>query len=458
MKPRFLFLIFLYVCGGNFSTAQTLVLDHQKVLVDTIPFHFAGSPVSKNYTKYREIRIGCVNTGKKDLLFTEAKQCFTHDTSWLKASDNVKFPAVLKPGVYGEISIIYSLSSPFQRIKIFSNSKTGPQEITILDTYRERVEIKRNMIDYPAKLKEGETANFSSLIVNYNEKNIIVDSVALPDPSLKMITKLPLAIAPGKNAQISLMAGTNGKMNFYYGGTPVFFYHIENGFEDFIKQEFSCIIVPDLKLLDNDTFEFGPVKRGTIVSNTFHFINEGSFKLEPGKNKNECYTYDKTEVAPGESFSVTIKFNTSLADSGKTNKEFPILLPPFFYSTSIFFSGSVKGSRLQKDEIVQTDRRVLDCGKISSDTVKTVKRSIRLKNNSALPFTITNISITEGAYVFYDAHSAIAPGEYFTVKFAYTTKNAGFFDKLIVLSLASGACSSSEFSYTLEVKGEVIAK
>ncbi len=458
MKPRTLIFIFVFIASGIYAHAQLLVIDHPKVLVDTIPFRFAGSPITKNYSRYREIRIGCVNTGKKDLLFTGAKQCFPNDTSWLKASDNVKYPAILKPGVYGEISIIYSVSSPFQRIQIFSNSKTGAQVITILDTYREQVEIKRNMKEYPAKLKEGEVANFSSLIVNYHDKTITIDSVSIPDPSLQLITKLPITIDPGKNAKILLMASTNGKKNFYYGGTPVFFFHPENGYEDFVKQEFSCIIVPNIKSLDKDTFDFGSVKRGTIVSNTFHFANEGTIKLQTGKNQNDCISFDKTEVAPGESFSVTIKFNTSLADSGAITSEFPVLLSPFFYSNSVFMNGIVKGKNIQKDELLKTDRRIIDCGKISNDTVNTLKRNIRIKNNSSQPLSISNITVTEGAFAFCDTRTAVEPGEYFTVKFAYNAKKSGTFDKFIVLSYAPGDCSSGEFAYTIEVKGEVIPK
>ncbi len=458
MKPHFLFFLFLSICLGFNSPAQNLVIDHLNILVDTIPFHFSGSPITKNYSRYREIRIGCVNTGKKDLIFIGAKQCFTNDTSWLKASDNVKFPALLKPGVYGEISIIYSVSSPFQRFQILSNSKTGPQAITLLDTYREQVEIKRNMNEYPAKLQEGDVANFSSLIVNYKDKRIILDSVAIPDPSLKLITKLPFSIDPGKSAPLLLMAGTSGKMNYYYGGTPVFFYHPENEFEDFVKQEFSCIIVPNVKSLGKDTFDFGSVKRGTIISSTFHFVNNGSFKLETGKNKSSCMTYDKSEVAPGENFNVTIKYNTTIADSGKTTMEFPILLPPFFYSNSVFLSGEVKGQGIKKSEVLMTDQRIINCGKISNDTAKTIKRSIRIKNNSPLPINISNVTITEGAYAFCDTHASIAPGEYFILKFAYNTKNPGSFDKVIVLSLTSGECSNGEFAYSIEVKGEVISK
>jgi hypothetical protein len=458
MKPLLFIFFFIFYCGLFQSRAQLLIIEHPKVLVDTIPFRFSGSADLKNYSRYREIRIGCYNTGKNDLVFSGAQQSFSNDTSWLKAADNVKFPATIRPGAYGEISILYSTSSPFQRIRILSNSRTGPQTITILDTYKPQVEIKRDMSDYPAKLKEGMPANFASMIVNNSSKTIIVDSAFFPDATLKLVTHFPLTIFSGKSAPLSLMANTNGKMNFYYGGTPVFFFHPENGVEDFVTQEFSCIIIPNIQSLDKDTFNFGNVKRGTVVTNIFHFVNKGSFSLQTGKNTSECVSFDKTEVKPGESFSVTVKYNTSLADSGKITKEFSVLFPPFFYTNSVFLKGVVKGSAIHKEQLLSTEKQSTDYGVISNDTVKTLRRIIRVKNNSGVPLNITNITITSGAYAMSDLKSNVLPGEYFNVKFIYNAKTAGFFDKKIILTVSSGDCSQSEFYYTIEVKGQVITK
>ncbi len=453
LLTRCLFTLLLFCCLS--SPAQVLEMEHVKILVDTIPFKFSGSPAEKNYSRYREIRIGCLNTGKSELIFTGASQSFTNDTTWLKAADNVKFPTSIKPGSFGTIVITYSVASPFQKIKISSNSKKGPQVITLLDTYKEPIEIRRNMADYPGKAKEGDVAVFSSLIYNTGNKKITIDSVSFPDTSLKMRTKFPLVIEPGKNAPLTLAANTKGKMNFYYGGTPLFFYHEEKGYVNFAKQEFSCIIVPAIKLLDKDTFLFGTVKRGTVISHTFHYINKGSFNLETGKNKNECVSYDKPLVKPGESFAVTIKFNTAVADSGKITREFPVLLPPFFYSNSIFMKGEITGPAANKSDFLQADERVIECPTVSNDTAKSIKRKIRIKNNSGLPVMITNVTV-EGAYAFSDVKTAVAPGEYFTIKFVYPTKNAGTFDKLILISYNTGDCSYGEFYYQVEVKGNIL--
>lgn len=453
MNPLLHCLTALFIFSAFFANAQVLEMERNKILVDTIPFKFSGT--AKNYSRYREIRIGCLNTGKADLLFTGAQQCFTNDTSWLKAADNVRFPNVIKAGAYGTIVITYSISSPFQKIKISSNSKTGAQVITLIDTYKDPIEIKRNMSDYPAKLKEGEVAIFSSVIHNHGAQSITIDSVSFPDTSLKMRTKLPLTIEPGKNAPLSLSANTKGKMNFYYGGSPVFFYHEGKRFPNFAQQEFSCIIVPNIQLLDADTFLFGEVKRGTIISQSFRYINKGSFNLETGKNKNECISYDKPLVLPGESFTVTIKFNTTVADSGKVKREFPVLLPPFFYSNSIYMKGTITGPGVAKNELLQSER-VIECPTVSSDTARSVKRKISIRNNSGLPVMITNVTVGEGAYAFSDVKTFVAPGESFNIKFSYPTKNAGFFDKLIVISYTTGDCSKGEFYYQVEVKGNVI--
>lgn len=456
MKPLSLFL-FALLCGF-ISHAQVLEIEHLTVLADTIPFKFSGSAVAKDYSRYREIRIGCLNTGNADLIFTSAKQSFTNDTVWLKAADNVKFPNVIKPGAYGTISITYSVFSPFQRIQINSNSRTGPQVITILDNYKEAITFRREMKDYPAKLKEGETAHFASTIENNSKKNVIIDSVSISDPSLVLETKLPLTIPAGKSVGITLTATTAGKMNFYYGGSPLFFYHPENGFEDFAKQEFSCVIIPNITLQDKDTFEFGTVKRGTIVTGTFHFVNNGTFTLESGKNKSECVTFDKEKIAPGQSFTVTVKYNTTLADSGRVKREFPILLPPFFYSNTVYIVGMVKGPSVRRDELLIADQQKKDCGTVSNDTVKTLKRDFRMQNNTGLPIVVSGVTTGDGAYGFCDKKTAIAPGEYFIVTFVYNAKKVGTFERTVTIAYTPGDCSTGEFYYMLTIKGNVISK
>lgn len=455
MFPLRCLIIFLFVLFGFPSTAQVLEMERVKILVDTIPFKFSGSPDSKNYSRYREIRIGCLNTGKSELIITGASQSFTNDTSWIKAADNVKFPTSIKPGAFGTIVITYSVASPFQKFRISSNSKTGLQVITLIDTYKDPVHIKRNMADYPAKSKEGEVAVFSSIVYNTGKKKITIDSAAFPDPSLKMRTNFPIVIEPGKSAPLSLAANTKGKRNFYYGGTPLFFYHEENGYVNFVEQEFSCIVIPCIQMLDNDTFLFGSVKRGTIITHAFHYINKGSFILETGKNKNECISYDKPVVAPGETFTITIKFNTAVADSGKILREFAVLLPPFFYSNSIFMKGVITGPGISKSELLQSER-VIECPVVSSDTSKSVKRKITIKNNSGLRVMITNVTVGEGAYAFSDVKTFVAPGESFNIKFVYPTKNPGPFEKLIIISYTTGDCSYGEFYYQVEVKGNII--
>ncbi len=457
MKPPIRFLTALLIFCGFLSRAQVLEIEHLKILVDTIPFKFISSSNSKNYSRFREIRIGCLNTGTKDLLISGASQSFTNDTSWLKVADNVRYPNIIRPGSYGTFVIFYSVASPFEKIKITSNAKNGPQIISLIDTYREPVEFKRNMSDYPAKIKEGQTATFSSMIYNKSTKRITVDSVLFPDSTLKLLTSLPFVIDVGRSVSISLSANTKGKMNFYYGGIPMFFYHEENGFENFAKQEFSCIIVPDLQLLDRDTFDFGTVKRGTQISHTFHYLNKGSFSLETNKNTNECISFEKLKIEPGETFGVTIKYNTSVADSGNMMREFPVMLPPFFYSNSVFMTGFISGSAPPKSDFLQSDDRVIDCPTVSNDTARSVKRKISIKNNSGLPIRVTNVTVTEGAYAFSDVKTIIPAGGTFNIKFVYPTKVPGFFDKLITITYTTLDCSNAEFSYQIEIKGGIIA-
>ncbi|MBI3511536.1 MAG: DUF1573 domain-containing protein [Bacteroidetes bacterium] len=458
MKTLFTFsLFFLFVFNALHS--QTLELYRHDVLLDTVPFKFERSSKTYDYSKFREIRIGCLNTGKKDLVFTTAQQAVIHDTAWLPATPNVHYPNSLKPGQYGEISIIYTGNTiSVERIKIISNSRTGAEIIALHCTYKDPVTINYDNKLYNFKVKEGDLAHFNCVIMNNGTKTITVDSVSFAEPTLSVAMKLPVKVDPGKAVEVKLNGNSKGKMNFYYGGNPAFFFHADKGREDFVTQEFSCVIIPNLVFQGPDTFFVRHEKRGTTVTGEFKFVNKGSVTLDASKSGNPCIVFDKTSIAPGENFSVKVSYNTLLADSGHFTKEFPILFSPFFYSFSVYMAGEVDGKWEGKNSLVSGVDATIDYGTISNDSVKVVKRVITMKNNSGVAITVTGATTSDGAHAGCSKKDAIQPGENFQVIFIYDATHVGIFERAISITYTSADCTNGLFTKVIRVKGEVKGK
>jgi len=425
INPHFIFLT-------GILSAQVLEIEHRDFLVDTIPFKFVPTSTAGVYDKVREIRIGCLNTGKTDLVFNTVQLGLKTDSSWINSSLNVRFPGSLKHGQYGEVVITWSTAlSSFNRIKILSNAKNGDQVIRLRDTYVTPLQI----------IKDKKAFSYS---------------MVMPAPSLKLLSTLPLTLDPGAQEHVSLEGITKGMMNFYNGGSPTFYFHCKGSYEDFAQQAVSCVIIPNIVASESDTFSFGSVKRGTTVSHTFSFVNKGTVTLDATKANNTCAVFSKTSIGPGEKFTITVNYNTTLADSAAVNKEFPIQIAPFFYNYSLFLNGKVSGPSLDRSKILTPVESKKDLGVVYNDTLKTIRCDFKIKNTSNVPITVTSCTVNEkGAFVMCSNKGIIPAGQTFIVSFQYDPKLVGKFERMITVNYTTGDCTNGTFFLHLDVSGEV---
>ncbi|HTL80659.1 MAG TPA: DUF1573 domain-containing protein [Bacteroidia bacterium] len=453
---RFALTLTLFFLTGILS-AQVLEIEHRDFLVDTIPFKFVPTSTAGVYDKVREIRIGCLNTGKTDLVFNTVQLGLKTDSSWINSSLNVRFPGSLKHGQYGEVVITWSTAlSSFNRIKILSNAKNGDQVIRLRDTYVTPLQIIKDKKAFSYKVKEGENAVFEVILVNNGTAPAIIDSMVMPAPSLKLLSTLPLTLDPGAQEHVSLEGITKGMMNFYNGGSPTFYFHCKGSYEDFAQQAVSCVIIPNIVASESDTFSFGSVKRGTTVSHTFSFVNKGTVTLDATKANNTCAVFSKTSIGPGEKFTITVNYNTTLADSAAVNKEFPIQIAPFFYNYSLFLNGKVSGPSLDRSKILTPVESKKDLGVVYNDTLKTIRCDFKIKNTSNVPITVTSCTVNEkGAFVMCSNKGIIPAGQTFIVSFQYDPKLVGKFERMITVNYTTGDCTNGTFFLHLDVSGEV---
>ncbi|WP_255535129.1 DUF1573 domain-containing protein [Cellulophaga sp. E16_2] len=73
---------------------------------------------------------------------------------------------------------------------------------------------------------------------------------------------------------------------------------------------------------DETTYNFGTIKEGDIVAHTFNFTNTGGSSLVISDAKASCGctvpSYSTDEIAPGESGSIDVKFNSSNKSGGQS--------------------------------------------------------------------------------------------------------------------------------------------
>ncbi|MGV3538565.1 MAG: DUF1573 domain-containing protein [Rufibacter sp.] len=88
------------------------------------------------------------------------------------------------------------------------------------------------------------------------------------------------------------------------------------------KDSASVVVGPSI-LFEEQKFDFGKIKQGEVVEHTFRFTNNGSQPLIISNVRTTCgctaTDYPKAPVPPGETASITAKFN-SAGKRGPQNK------------------------------------------------------------------------------------------------------------------------------------------
>lgn len=98
-------------------------------------------------------------------------------------------------------------------------------------------------------------------------------------------------------------------------------------------------------LFDEETFDFGTILEGEIIAHTFTFTNTGEEPLLISSAKGSCGctvpAWPKDPIAPGETASITVEFN-SKGKRGRRNQKVTITANTTLPQTFIYLTGDIE--------------------------------------------------------------------------------------------------------------------
>jgi Protein of unknown function (DUF1573) len=188
---------------------------------------------------------------------------------------------------------------------------------------------------------------------------------------------------------------------------------------------FAQLVQPKLVIQQN-SFDFGAIKQGETVSHTFVLTNSGGDLLKINNVQASCgctaASPEKSELAPGESTNLTVKFNSTgrMGNQVKTVKVFTN--DPQSPEMTITISGNVvTAEQTGSVPTIYFPETQHDFGKVSEG--EKINYTFRFVNKGLSELVIKDVKSSCGCTAALLSSSNIKPGQEGTIKVEFDTKN-----------------------------------
>jgi uncharacterized cupredoxin-like copper-binding protein len=188
---------------------------------------------------------------------------------------------------------------------------------------------------------------------------------------------------------------------------------------------FAQLMQPKLVLQQN-SFDFGDIKQGETVSHTFVLTNSGGDLLKITNVQASCgctaASPEKSELAPGESTDLTVKFN-STGRMGKQLKTVKIYTnDPESPEMTLTINGNVvTGEQTGTVPTIYFPETQHDFGQVSEG--EKVNYTFRFVNKGQSELVIKDVKSSCGCTAALLSSNNIKPGQEGTIKVEFDTKN-----------------------------------
>lgn len=188
---------------------------------------------------------------------------------------------------------------------------------------------------------------------------------------------------------------------------------------------FAQLMQPKL-VLQQSSFDFGDIKQGEIVSHTFVLTNSGGDLLKITNVQASCgctaASPEKSELAPGESTDLTVKFN-SKGRMGKQLKTVKIFTnDPESPEMTLTINGNVVTSeQTGGTPTIYFPETQHDFGQVSEG--EKINYTFRFVNKGQAELVIKDVKSSCGCTAALVSSSNIKPGQEGTIKVEFDTKN-----------------------------------
>lgn len=327
MKRKLIFLMFMLFAALTYGQNKAIIT-FDKNMHDFGQFKEENGKVSTifNFT----------NTGKDTLLITNAKpSCGCITTDWTKTP--------VLPGQKGIVRVFYD---PYRRpgkfeksVWVFSNASTPEITLSIKGDVIPKV---KTLIDsFPVKNGNIMMAANGFYLRNITNNEIKKDSLLLYNPSNKPLSlsfkdlpsfiscyAKPTTLGPKQRGKIYI--AYNAPLKNEYGVVIDTILLVTNdtinpekkiSVNATINDDFSKLTPEQRKnaasiAFTSEILDYGTVKQGKTVKQTFEFTNKGKDTLHirkamPYREDCKVYLEGKSSLASGENGKITIEFNTA---------------------------------------------------------------------------------------------------------------------------------------------------
>jgi uncharacterized cupredoxin-like copper-binding protein len=188
---------------------------------------------------------------------------------------------------------------------------------------------------------------------------------------------------------------------------------------------FAQLVQPKLVIQQN-SFDFGAIKQGETVSHTFVLTNSGGDLLKINNVRASCgctaASPEKSELAPGESTNLTVKFNSTGRNGNQVKTVTVFTNDPQSPEMKITISGNVvNGEQSGGVPTIYFPEVQHDFGQVSEG--EKVNYTFSFINKGTSELIIKDVKSSCGCTAALLSSSNIKPGQEGTIKVEFDTKN-----------------------------------
>ena len=337
MAMRFLLIILLTViCGGGLMAQPVIKFD-------TLEYDFGEIRELGGIVQYRFVY---QNTGDKPLIINSVHtSCGCTSPAWSKEPVlpsrsgyiDVSFDPRDRPGSFTK-SIIVDCNATEKSITLYITGNVMPRPEPLSSSYPYEMmdlRLRATTLNF-GKVVAGQSATKEIEIINPSKANIVISPDAQKMPPCMQIAAKPSILKPGEKGVIKCVLNTANLDDYdmVQFDAPIlinesFNYNLH--IKAIVYEQFADKDKNNAPIftLDGDSFtDFGEISAGEVRVCHINYKNTGvsPLKIRAVRNACDCISVrlDTPEVAPGESGSITVVFNSE-GRSGKQDRYLTII-------------------------------------------------------------------------------------------------------------------------------------
>ncbi|HTF02590.1 MAG TPA: DUF1573 domain-containing protein [Bacteroidia bacterium] len=435
-------------------SAQSLRVNINRILLDTIPYTIESSPLS--VVRYRVVKIQCRNESALPVRITKVRMVNSYYATKIERNTLNAYPEICDPGKTYELSFSIFSTDSCRYVIYTGNGDSVSVRLWSRKPVFLEFEKPVNMLNGV----DGQMTTVNYTVVNRSAVPVSIDTIQRRGALWECNAPVPFWLAPGEKYQLVFRCyGDTGAKMFSYMRFHVFF-HPENGYSDYISDGPFVHFMHGVVITSGTQKNFGRIQAGERLATKITVKNMGFHKFDLRKSQSNYVTFSKTELAPGDTATGYVEWNSFFArDSFRM--EIPLFTDVRNGKSTMTFRGTV-GSSTDREKSVNPDSMIwVEATHIDCDTLYRsqwrLEKIIHCRNNSPVPILVTRASTGDGGSYAEYPREPIQPGQSFEIKFVQDLNSrVGRFSRGVYMHIQFLDGTNCEVTKVVSVTGFVV--